>query len=593
MFPRGRMYSDQVGQWSPREYRNGHSERIRAPEAGSEGGETGRIYGPASGASHSMCYGVRGSRDCYRASDKARGRSTEPSSSEAGRKTSSPSSSRSSRRSSSQSPCYGLLRRLDSPGGGEQLESHSRTFEGRSPFRPGTSRCRPHRLPEFRGEQPEWHGRRRLRGNPTSMTGSGGVGSVGDCINVRSTLSPPPPPWGCRNRGGGMGIRGRGRPPFSSRGRFGGKRGPHSPSYSASVDFQEDHRRSRSRERARRRRQYETIQRYCRPGGTQQVCWDGFQWVRKADEREVMFDQTMNATRRARRLHIGNLPLLLDATEEELKQFLWESMRRKTRQYLRGECPVLHVWISKERGSNYGFVEMASVEDAQVAISLNPLVWKGQQLRINRPTDWKKDSAEVNFAEISGAANVALLESVAAAVAVVETTGDSSALAKLLSTLPETQRKVIADFLAKSPTGIAKQGHLPVELLQCQIQAELLHGQASRVVRITNPVPEAVTDEEMEETLSDVLEEVNKRKDVLAALIITKDLEQLLPAAEVGDIYVQFATGIQADICILSFAGRMYDGRPLVIERFNEMVWRQSMQKFAKSLLKDILSRFV
>lgn len=75
--------------------------------------------------------------------------------------------------------------------------------------------------------------------------------------------------------------------------------------------------------------------------------------------------------------------------------------------------------------------------------------------------------------------------------------------------------------------------------------------QASRVVRITNPVPEAVTDEEMEETLSDVLEEVNKRKDVLAALIITKDLEQLLPAAEVGDIYVQFATGIQADICIL------------------------------------------
>ena len=77
-------------------------------------------------------------------------------------------------------------------------------------------------------------------------------------------------------------------------------------------------------------------------------------------------------------------------------------MRRKTGKYLGGECPVLHVWISKERGGNYGFVEMASVEDAQVAISLNPLVWKGQQLRINRPTDWKKDSAEVNFAEISG-----------------------------------------------------------------------------------------------------------------------------------------------------------------------------------------------
>lgn len=307
----------------------------------------------------------------------------------------------------------------------------------------------------------------------------------------------------------------------------------------------------------------------------------------------MIFDQTMNATRRARRLHIGNLPLQLDATEEELKKFLWESMRRKSGKYMGKECPVLHVWFSKEREGNYGFVEMASVEDAHAAIALNPLVWKGQQLRINRPTDWKKDPGEVNFAEIAGAANVPLLESVAAATAIAETTGDSSGLAKLLSSLPEASRMVIADFLDKCPTGLAKQGSLPVELLQCQIQADLLNGQPSRVVRITNPVPEAVTDAEMEEILADVLEEVNKRKDVLAALIITKDLEQHLPAAEVGDIYVQFSTGIQADICILSFAGRMYDGRPLVIERFNEMVWRQSMQKFAKSLLKEILARFM
>lgn len=98
----------------------------------------------------------------------------------------------------------------------------------------------------------------------------------------------------------------------------------------------------------------------------------------------------------------GNLPLLLDATEEELKQFLWESMRRKSSKPLGKECPVLHIWFSKERGANYGFVEMTSVENAELALSLNPLLWKGQQLRINRPTDWKKDSAEVNFADISG-----------------------------------------------------------------------------------------------------------------------------------------------------------------------------------------------
>lgn len=306
-----------------------------------------------------------------------------------------------------------------------------------------------------------------------------------------------------------------------------------------------------------------------------------------------MFDQNMNATRRSRRLHVGNLPLLLDATEEELKSFLWDRLRITSKSCTGGECPILHVWFSKERGGNYGFIEMSSVEAAQAALALNPLVWKGQQLRLNRPTEWSSETSEHNFANIAGAANVPLLERVAAAVAAAENTGDSSGLARLLSSLSETQRNVIADFLSKCPTGLSRNRTLPVELVQCQIQAELLHGQSSCVIRITNPVPEAETEEELEETLADVLEEVNKRRDVLAALVITKKLEQQLPAAEVGDIYFQFATGIQADICILSFSGRLYDGRPLVLERFNQMVWQQSMKKFAKSLLKELLSHFI
>ena len=36
-----------------------------------------------------------------------------------------------------------------------------------------------------------------------------------------------------------------------------------------------------------------------------------------------------------------------------------------------------------------------------------------------------------------------------------------------------------SDFLVKSPTGLSKAGQLPVELLQFQIQAELLHGVSS------------------------------------------------------------------------------------------------------------------
>lgn len=259
MFPRGRMYSDQVGQWSPRQRRHVHSVREGTPGGGSEEDETGGLDGPTSGASHIMYHDARGSRPRCRASDNMHGRIRQGSwvcrQSPAGRKASSRSSSRSSRGSSSKSSCYGLTRRLDTPGGGELLASHSRrAFEGRSPCRRRTSRGRPRHLPVCPEEQPGWHRRHRVRDNPTSATGPGDLGSGGDS-NACVTLSPPPPPWGRRNRGGGVGIRGRGRPPFSAWGRFGGKRGRHSRSYSPSVDSDEDHRRSRSRERARRRRQ--------------------------------------------------------------------------------------------------------------------------------------------------------------------------------------------------------------------------------------------------------------------------------------------------------------------------------------------------
>lgn len=597
MFRRGRMYSDKVGQWSPKSLRNAHhtiEKAILRVPAGAEAEGQAEIE---AGASHHLHVDARGRSVHGSKGNNAswQDRRNPPVFRRVPNRSRSSSSVRSGLQSSSS---YSLMRRSASPDGGEHTGQNTRQntrqpyYAGRSPGPRISSNHRHHHPLDRREGQHEVYERRRLRDDLISDAGHGEVGRWDGCSNSQSPAAPPR----IRriNRGGGVGIRGRGRQAFGAWGRFGGRDRRRSHSYSPTADSEEDHKRSRSREKARRRRQYETIQRYCQPGGEQQVCWDGFQWVRKGDQRgDVMFDQNMNATRKARRLHIGNLPLLLEATEEELKQFLWDSMRLMSGKYLTGECPVLHVWFSKERGGNYGFVEMASVEDAQAAIALNPLVWKGQQLRINRPTDWKKESAVVNFAEISGVANVALLESVAAATAIAETTGDSSALAKLLSALSEASRNVVVEFLAKCPTGLTTKIDLPVELLQCQIQAELLHGQASRVVRITNPVPEMETDEEMEETLSDVLEEVNRRKDVLAALIITRDLERQLPAAELGDIYVQFATSTQADICILSFAGRLYDGRPLAIERFNEMVWRQSMQKFAKSLLKEILARFI
>eukprot|EP00922_Rhytidocystis_sp_ex-Travisia-forbesii_P050200 GHVS01074652.1.p1 GENE.GHVS01074652.1~~GHVS01074652.1.p1 ORF type:complete len:273 (+),score=54.03 GHVS01074652.1:147-965(+) len=163
------------------------------------------------------------------------------------------------------------------------------------------------------------------------------------------------------------------------------------------IDSDEEYRRSRSRERKRRKTQYQTMQRN-RRGSTaeaSQVFWDGFQWVKKGEGLHE-YDQEMNSTRRARRLHIGNLPVSRDAQEEEFRTHMWAAMLAN--QLCDGAaaspCPILHVWFARDRGGSFGFIEMASVGAAHAALTLDGFSWKGSSIRINRPTDWKSTSED-------------------------------------------------------------------------------------------------------------------------------------------------------------------------------------------------------
>ncbi|PHJ20470.1 splicing factor [Cystoisospora suis] len=404
-------------------------------------------------------------------------------------------------------------------------------------------------------------------------------------------------PWGWRGRGRGGPPRGswrgrRGGGPFFNRGGGYGFRNSWEHR-SPSCDSEEEYRRSRSREKARRRKQYETIQKYCKTSeGEQQVFWDGFQWVRKSDrEGQLLYDQQMNATRRARRLHVGNLPLNLEeVTEDDLKRHLWHAMRSSNACKDPATCPVLHVWFARDRGGNYGFVEMASVEEAHAALRLDGMLWHGVSIRINRPTDWKNTIAEdLIFGPLAGTSGLALAESIAAAAQQAASTGNNAGLVSLIASLPEEQRPAAMELVAKHTTA-QQSAHLPFDLIHSQIRAELLKGQPSRIVQIMCPSTNLEREEEYDEILNDILTECNKHGHALAALIIKPKLEEFLPSVTVGDVYLEYASCIQADNIILNFSGRMYDGKPLQLQRFNELAWRQTFQQYATHLLSQFLT---
>ena len=107
--------------------------------------------------------------------------------------------------------------------------------------------------------------------------------------------------------------------------------------------------------------------------------------------------------------------------------------------------------------------------------------------------------------------------------------------------------------------------------------------------------------------------------------MVRKDNEHLLPSdADMGDIFLQFTSSQQVDSCILSksknpargctcsrskhsdrcfiwglfkktrvlllllladLTGRIFDGRPIRMERFDESIWKEEFMPFSENIL--------
>jgi len=90
-------------------------------------------------------------------------------------------------------------------------------------------------------------------------------------------------------------------------------------------------------------------------------------------------------TRPARRLYIGNLPPGMGITEMVLTQFFTECSRGLG---ITTKSPVISSWLNPDQ--TFGFVEMRSVQDTTLALSLfQGLQLGGKQLKFGRPVDYK------------------------------------------------------------------------------------------------------------------------------------------------------------------------------------------------------------
>merc|ERR1711988_991276 len=120
------------------------------------------------------------------------------------------------------------------------------------------------------------------------------------------------------------------------------------------------------------------------PGG-QRMFWDGFQWVPRADT--GINPNDVNASRKMRRLYLGNLPYHLGITEDSFSKQLYDTMKERGLCNDPNQNPVLHVWFARDKGANYGFCEVASIEETERALQLDGMLVLGVPVSIKRPND--------------------------------------------------------------------------------------------------------------------------------------------------------------------------------------------------------------
>jgi splicing factor U2AF 65 kDa subunit len=103
----------------------------------------------------------------------------------------------------------------------------------------------------------------------------------------------------------------------------------------------------------------------------------------------VAIPMTMQATRHARRIYVGGVPL--QTNEAQLATFFNNALIAINGTNAEEGAPVVNVYINQEK--KFSFVEFRSVEEASNALALDGVIIDGAQVRIRRPNDYNSQLA--------------------------------------------------------------------------------------------------------------------------------------------------------------------------------------------------------
>jgi len=290
---------------------------------------------------------------------------------------------------------------------------------------------------------------------------------------------------------------------------------------SASSDSAE---RSREREKRRRKQQQQYVNKNRKPTGGaegaaaapagQSMFWDGFQWVPRADTATT----DVNASRKNRRLYLGNLPYHLGITEDAFSKQLYETMRDRGMCNDPNQNPVLHVWFARDKGANYGFCEIASMEETERALQLDGMPVLGVPVSIKRPNDAVSPMGMIGGVPV-GMAGMAM-------------PGQAGMLA-----LPAIQVNATSPIIRID------------ELLK---------------------VDDKTTGDDYNDVVEDMTEGCGAHGKLLGVLIIRPEHVSGRPGLKCGDVYMRCATTDDATKIMRAMGHRKYDGRQISMTSFDE-----------------------
>ena len=100
----------------------------------------------------------------------------------------------------------------------------------------------------------------------------------------------------------------------------------------------------------------------------------------------------MQATKKARRIHVGNLPVNVGLTSPVLKAWVDAVMQQMALVVMPGE-PVIDVFVSSE--GKFGFVEMRTIAEASNALLMTGADCFGRAIRVGRPADYAAPPPEL------------------------------------------------------------------------------------------------------------------------------------------------------------------------------------------------------